>query len=120
MVSVREIETRYVHASVEHFDEHFDIPAGWTKGANDFGLSRVGINAFEDVLEFYAAGISASLGCFYHSILTACSWFCAFPVVRLYLMLTQLLLLNYQAYSRSCSNHIIKFNSSIFTLLFLL
>jgi hypothetical protein len=62
MVSVREIETSYVHASIEHFDEHFDIPAGWTKGANDFGLSRVGVDAFEDVLEFDAAGVSASSG----------------------------------------------------------
>ena len=55
MVSVREVETRHVHAGVEHFDEHFDIPACWTKGANDFGLPRVWIDALKDVLEFDTA-----------------------------------------------------------------
>ena len=38
VVTVGKVETSNVHASVKHFDEHFDIPACWAKGANDFGL----------------------------------------------------------------------------------
>lgn len=105
MVTVGKVETSNVHASVKHFDEHFDIPACWAKGANDFGLPCVGIDALEDVCEFHAAGVGASsMSLFYHSILTACSWFCAFTVVRLYLMLTQLLVLNYQAIDTTFTN----------------
>ena len=73
MVTVREVETGNVHASVQHFDEHFHLPAGWTKGADNFGLPGVGIDALEDVLELDAAGVSAFvLGWFYHSFACAC------------------------------------------------
>ena len=68
VVTVREVETGNVHASVQHFDEHFHLPAGWTKGADNFGLPRVGVDAFEDVLELDATGVAARvLGGFYHS-----------------------------------------------------
>ena len=49
MVTVGEVKAGDVHASIQHFDEILYIPAGGTKGANDFGLSRVGIDALEDV-----------------------------------------------------------------------
>ena len=97
VVSVGEVQTRHVHAGVQHLDEHLHVPAGRAKGADNFGLSGVGVDRFEDVVKFDSARVGASLSLFYHSILTACSWFGAFPVVRLYLMLTLLLILNYQA-----------------------
>jgi hypothetical protein len=34
---MREVETSDIHACIDHFNEHFDFVAGWTKGANDFG-----------------------------------------------------------------------------------
>ena len=101
VVSVGEVQTRHVHAGIEHFDEHFNIPAGGAEGADNFGLSGVGVDCFEDVVKFDSARVGAALCLFYHSILTACSWFCAFPVVRLYLMLTLLLILNYQGSART-------------------
>ena len=101
VVSVGEVQTRYVHAGIEHLDEHFNIPAGWTEGADNFGLSGVGVDCFEDVLEFDSLRVGASLCLFYHSILTACSWFCACPVVCSYLILTLLLILNYRGSARS-------------------
>ena len=104
VVSVGEVQTRHVHAGIEHLDEHFHIPAGWTEGADNFGLSGVGIDCFEDVVKFDSGGVGASLCLFYHSILTACSWFCAFLVVRLYLILTLLLILNKRASARSLTN----------------
>ena len=100
VVSVGEVQTRHVHASIEHLDEHFHIPAGGAEGADNFGLAGVGVDCFEDVVKFDPGGVGASLCFFYHSILTACSWFCAFPVVRLCLMLTLLLILNYQVSAR--------------------
>ena len=73
MVTVREIETGNVHASVQHFDEIFDIPAGWAKGADNFGLSCVGVDALEDVLELDATGVSALvLARLYHYFACAC------------------------------------------------
>ena len=101
MVSVGEVQTRYVHAGIEHLDEHFHIPAGWTEGADNFGLSGVGVDCFEDVVKFDSGRVGAALCLFYHSILTACSWFCAYTVVRSYLILTLLLILNYRGAARS-------------------
>ena len=49
MVTVGEVKTGDIHARIQHFDEIFNIPAGGTKGANDFGLSSVGVDALEDV-----------------------------------------------------------------------
>ena len=73
MVTVREVETGNVHASVQHFNEIFDIPAGWAKGADNFGLPRVGVDALEDVLEFDATGVSALvLARFYHYFACTC------------------------------------------------
>jgi len=71
---VREVETSDVHAGIEHFNEILDIPALWTKGANNFGLSRVGVDALEDVCKLNSARVCArGVAWFYHSILTACS-----------------------------------------------
>ena len=89
VVSVREVETRYIHASVQHFDEIFDIPARWAKGANDFGLPCVGVDALEDVLELNATRVCARRERrFYHSILAACSWMDVFPACELVMLLT--------------------------------
>ena len=89
VISVGEVETGHIHASVQHFDEIFDIPTRWAKGANDFGLPCVGVDALEDVIELDATRVCARWECwFYHSILTACSWMTVFPVYGLYLLST--------------------------------
>lgn len=49
VVTVREVEARDVHAGVNHFNEHIDIPAGWPEGANDFGSALGDVDGFEDV-----------------------------------------------------------------------
>jgi len=55
VVTVREVETRYIHASVEHFDEHLSVPASWSQSANDLGLALRELNLLKDVLEADAA-----------------------------------------------------------------
>ena len=59
MVSVGEVKTCHIHASVQHFDEILDVPTRWAKGANDFGLPCVGVDALEDVLELNATRVCA-------------------------------------------------------------
>lgn len=89
VVSVGEVETGHVHASVQHFNEIFDIPTRWAKGANDFGLPCVGVDALEDVLELNATRVCARrVAWFYHSILTACSCMSVFLACELALLLT--------------------------------
>jgi hypothetical protein len=39
VVAVGEVQTADVHAGIEHFNEHVDIPAGRAKCADDFGFS---------------------------------------------------------------------------------
>ena len=60
MISVGEIETCDVHACVNHFDEHFDVPAGGSESANDLGFARLRIDCLKNVLEFNAARVGAS------------------------------------------------------------
>lgn len=51
VVSVREVKSGNVHASVEHLDEHVGVPAGGSEGANDLGLPLAKVDLLEDVLE---------------------------------------------------------------------
>jgi hypothetical protein len=51
VVSVGEVEAADVHAGIEHLNEHVDIPAGGTEGANNLDLAEVGVNGLEDVAE---------------------------------------------------------------------
>lgn len=51
MISVRKVETRYIHASVKHLDEHLGVPTGWAQGADDFGLALGELDLLKDVLE---------------------------------------------------------------------
>jgi hypothetical protein len=51
MVTVREVQTSDVHASVQHFDKVFDIPACGTERANDFGLTVVRVILREDLVK---------------------------------------------------------------------
>ena len=55
MVTVREVQTSDVHASVEHLDEHVDVPAGRAQCANDLGFALAELDLLEDVLESDAA-----------------------------------------------------------------
>lgn len=54
VVAVGEIEASNVHSGVEHFDEHFDVPAGRSEGADNLGLAFAEVDLFKDVLEFDA------------------------------------------------------------------
>lgn len=53
-----EIETCDVHASVDHLDEHVDVPAGGAQSAHNFGFARCRVNRLKNVLEFDAARVS--------------------------------------------------------------
>ena len=55
VIAVREVETRHIHASVEHLDEHVDVPAGRAQCANDLGFALAELDLLEDVLESDAA-----------------------------------------------------------------
>ena len=55
MIAVREVETRYIHASVEHLDEHVNVPAGGAQCANNLGFALAELDLLEDVLESDAA-----------------------------------------------------------------
>mgnify|MGYP006259916137 CR=1 FL=1 len=55
MITVREVETGDVHASVEHLDEHLSVPAGGSERADDLGLALAELDVLEDVLELDAA-----------------------------------------------------------------
>lgn len=57
VVAVREVETSYVHACVNHFNEHVDIPAGWPEGANDFGSALGNVDGLENVGELDPGGV---------------------------------------------------------------
>ena len=70
VITVGEVETSDVHASVEHLHEHISIPAGRSEGADDLGLALAKVNLLENVLEADSARIGASVVCLYHSILT--------------------------------------------------
>ena len=54
VVSMREIETGNIHSCIEHFDKHFNFPAGGSKSANDLCLAQGKIDLLEDVLELDA------------------------------------------------------------------
>ena len=73
VIAVREVETRHIHASVEHLDEHLYVPASRSQSADDLGLSMLELNLLKDVLEADATGVGATGVCFYHSILTVSS-----------------------------------------------
>ena len=60
MVTVREVETRYIHASVEHLDEHLYVPASRSQSADDLGLAMLELNLLKDVLEADATGVGAT------------------------------------------------------------
>ena len=48
---MREVKTGNVHASVEHLDEHLDVPTGGSESANDLGLALIEVNLLKNVLE---------------------------------------------------------------------
>jgi len=49
VVTVGEVKTGYVHAGVNHFNEHICFPAGWSKSADDLGSAFRDVDGFEDV-----------------------------------------------------------------------
>ena len=51
VIAVRKVETRDIHASIEHLDEHVNVPAGWAQRADDLGFALVEIDLLKDVLE---------------------------------------------------------------------
>lgn len=51
VVTMREVETGNIHASVEHLDKHVDVPAGRSECANDLGLAGLRIDGLENVVE---------------------------------------------------------------------
>ncbi len=58
MVTVREVETRDVHASIDHVDELINLIAGRAEGADDFGFAKFCVDGFEDVGELDACRVS--------------------------------------------------------------
>ena len=69
VITVGEVETSDVHASVEHLHEHISVPAGRAERADDLGLAMGKVDLLEDVLEANSAGVGA-LVCLYHFVLT--------------------------------------------------
>ena len=59
VVTMGEVEAGNVHASVNHLDEHVNVPAGWAQGADDLGAALGDIDALEDVGELDAGGVLA-------------------------------------------------------------
>jgi len=51
---MREVETSDIHTSVKHLDEHVNIPASWSEGANDLSLACGKIDLLENVGELNA------------------------------------------------------------------
>jgi len=51
MVSMREVETSDIHASIKHLDKHVYVPACGSQGADDFGLTLAELDLLKDVLE---------------------------------------------------------------------
>ena len=51
VITVREVETGDVHASIKHLDEHVNVPAGWAQCADYLGFALVEIDLLKDVLE---------------------------------------------------------------------
>ena len=51
VITVGEVETGDVHASIEHFDEHVGVPACGSESADDLCLAVAEIDLLEDVLE---------------------------------------------------------------------
>ena len=86
MVTVREVETSNVHASVKHFNEHVNVPAGGAKGADNLGLALGEIDALKDVLELDAGGVGRGGFRVYHSLFSVCFLKCLdMSVLYLYL-----------------------------------
>ena len=42
-----EVQASDVHTSIEHLDEHIDIPASGSEGANDLGFASSHIDGLE-------------------------------------------------------------------------
>ena len=63
VVSMGEIETGNIHASIDHPDEHVLLPTGRAQSANDLSLAMGQIDLLEDILELDA--VSVGVG-FYH------------------------------------------------------
>ena len=59
VITVGEVETGDVHASVEHLHEHISVPAGRAERADDLGLALAKVDLLEDVLEANSAGVGA-------------------------------------------------------------
>jgi hypothetical protein len=57
VVVVLHVKSGNVHASVKHFDEHLNVPAGWSESTNDFGPSDAGVSGFENLGELNFGGV---------------------------------------------------------------
>ena len=57
VVTVRKVKTCNIHACVNHFNEHVDIPAGWPESADDFGATFGDIDGLKDVGELDPRGV---------------------------------------------------------------
>lgn len=66
MVTMREVETGNVHASVEHLYEHVDVPASGSERADNLCLTLVEIDCLKDVLEADVAGVGTTCVSLYH------------------------------------------------------
>jgi len=53
VITMGEIESSNVQTSIDHFDEHWSIPTGWTKGANNLSLSHLSVEGSEDLIDFH-------------------------------------------------------------------
>jgi len=51
VISMGEVESGDIHAGVKHFDETVYIPAGGSKGANNFGFACLDIGGGKDAVK---------------------------------------------------------------------
>ena len=80
MVTMREVETGNVHASVEHLYEHVDVPASGSERADNLCLTLVEIDCLKDVLEADVAGVGTTCVSLYHFRFVYLDYFlCKFP-----------------------------------------
>ncbi len=67
MITVREVKSGYIHATVKHLDKHVNIPARGSKnvskilkvkfiphGANDLSFSVLEVDSIENLVELHS------------------------------------------------------------------
>lgn len=71
MVAVREIQTRDIHASINHPDEHVSLPAGRSEGNDNLSLTMGQVNLLKDALEVDPVGVRGVV-CINHGSIFGC------------------------------------------------